>query len=146
MTHDEIKNQLDAYADGEVSTAHSREIAAHLQACASCRLQHDEWLRIKTAFLKPSPELPSESFIFKVMENIREQNEPFNLFELIRWALPTFAVMAAALFFIGAVPFESDQAFALETALTKGGSPFSLQEFSEAPKDAETDWMGLEVL
>lgn len=146
MNHSEIKNQLDAYLDGEVSVSKAEEIRLHLEVCADCRLQREEWLKIKAAFLNPPERAGSESFVFKVMEDIRAEKRPFNLLELVRWTVPTFAVMAAALILITGVLFESDHALAVETAILKGDALFTAPEFLDTQKDETSDWMGIEAL
>lgn len=146
MNHSEIKNQLDAYLDGELSAPAAGEIRQHLQVCSDCRLQQEDWLKIKNAFLNPSVRPGSESFVFKVMEEIRAERRPFSLLELVRWTVPTFAVMAAALVLITGVPFESDQALAVETAIFKGEAPFAMPGILGAQTDEVTDWTGMEVL
>lgn len=42
MTHDEIKDGLSAYFDGQLGPEKAVEIAAHVAACAECRAALDE--------------------------------------------------------------------------------------------------------
>ena len=37
MTHEEVRELIDAYSDGELDVVMSREIERHLQSCADCR-------------------------------------------------------------------------------------------------------------
>ena len=146
MNHAEIKNQLDAYIDGEVSVAVADEIRLHLEGCGECRLHREEWLKMKSAFFEGLSAKGSESFVFKVMEDIRAEKKPVNVLELIRWTVPTFAIMAVALILITGVPFESDQALAVETSIYKSENSFALSDLLSVQKDETTDWMEMDTL
>ena len=100
----------------------------------------DERLRV---FFK-APEIEgSESFVFKVMEKI-ERREAFSLASFVRWLVPTFLLMAAALFLISLWPMAGEEAMALESGLGKTG-PLAAQALAQAPA-AERDWAGMEAL
>lgn len=46
MTHEEIKDNLSAYFDGQLGPAETVEISAHVSACPGCRAALDELSRL----------------------------------------------------------------------------------------------------
>jgi anti-sigma factor RsiW len=67
---------LDRYLEGTLSPQQMREIAAHLEACASCAALLDE-LKVVDGLLvtAPRPALP-ENFTFAVMAEVRAMPQP----------------------------------------------------------------------
>ncbi|MCB4755839.1 MAG: zf-HC2 domain-containing protein [Elusimicrobia bacterium] len=117
MDHDQIKDKLDAYDDNELSIGERHEVTAHLEACAECRTNAEEWKKTTDMFFK-TPQLPSsEEFVHRVMARI-ERLEPADVREqgglrraLNRWFYPAFVGAAVAGFlFIMTVPMPEPKA------------------------------------
>jgi anti-sigma factor RsiW len=115
MNHTQIKVNLDALRDNVLPSAEAGEVAEHLKSCKACRESVTQWEKIKTAFLRTPEVIPSEDFVLQVMEKI-EAKRAFDIFSFIRWAIPTVALMGAALFLISVWPMTSDGAVATELA------------------------------
>lgn len=52
MTHEEIKENLSAYFDGQLGPAETVEISAHVSACPGCRAALDELSRLSAGVKK----------------------------------------------------------------------------------------------
>jgi anti-sigma factor RsiW len=44
MTHDDVRDRLDAYVDGELSAGEATAVAAHLASCAGCAREYESLL------------------------------------------------------------------------------------------------------
>ena len=55
MTHDEIRELLHAYADGELDLINSREIAQHLRTCEECRGAEEQIRALSQALTSDAP-------------------------------------------------------------------------------------------
>ncbi len=94
---------------------------------------HDPgWEKIKCAFLRPPEVNLSDAFVWQVMEKI-EAKKPFafDLSSFFRWAVPTFAVMTAAVFLISVWPVANEEALA--------------QELAGIQLDSNGDWLEVEL-
>ena len=95
--------------------------------------EHDPgWEKIKSAFLRLPEVKPLDVFVWQVMEKI-EANKPFvfDLSSFFRWAVPTFAVMTAAVFLISVWPMANEGALA--------------QELAGIQLDSNGDWLEVEL-
>lgn len=55
MNHDEIRELLHAYGDGELDLVSSREVEHHLRDCDECRLMHQQILALREALTNSEP-------------------------------------------------------------------------------------------
>ncbi len=55
MTHEEIKESLSAYFDGQLGPEKTVEITAHIQACKECRTALDEFGALSAGVKKTLP-------------------------------------------------------------------------------------------
>ena len=49
MKHEEIKEKLFAFYDGELPGAEQEEITVHLRSCLACRQSYEQWKQIAFA-------------------------------------------------------------------------------------------------
>jgi anti-sigma factor RsiW len=56
MTHEEIKNALSAYMDGELESAQKSEIERHLGTCSTCTAELKELRQVASEFKKTGAE------------------------------------------------------------------------------------------
>lgn len=143
-SHPEIE-KLSAYYDKELLPGEAGQVRAHLESCQPCKETLLEWEKVQRVFLK-SPEInPSAGFAFRVMEAIPPK-QVFDLRDLVRWLVPTGALMLGAVVLISIVPLNAADTFVMENEILKGNAPFSVQENTVSQTDVSGDWMGLEAL
>lgn len=95
MTHEEIKNELPAYFDGQLGPEKAVEIAAHVSACAECRAALDELsalsVGIKENLSAAAPAAMKERVLAKALEGkkslVRTSTVLFVAFAVIILAL-----------------------------------------------------------
>ncbi len=75
MAHEDYKNMLAAHALNALEPAEMRDLEAHLQSCAECRLQLSEWedtaSRLVLAGSEAKPLEPSAQLRGRILEAIR---------------------------------------------------------------------------
>lgn len=76
MNHEEIRERLGAFCDGELPEKERVVLSAHLSGCAKCRQTCEDWKRIAAALFIPSAISPSESFVSRVMEKLEAGGGP----------------------------------------------------------------------
>ena len=73
--HDEVLRQLAAFHDGELNPADTSKIRAHLEDCASCRHQINDFKALDSALLQLEYPEPADSGIYlRALAQIRSQN------------------------------------------------------------------------
>ncbi|HEY6070074.1 MAG TPA: anti-sigma factor [Chthoniobacterales bacterium] len=55
MNHDQIRELLHAYADGELDVINGREVEQHLQGCCECRAMHEQIRALHEALTNDTP-------------------------------------------------------------------------------------------
>ena len=55
MSHDEIRDMLHAYGDGELDLVSSREVEQHLRDCNECRVMQQQILALRNALTHSEP-------------------------------------------------------------------------------------------
>jgi len=101
MNHQDMKERIFEYLDGEVPTDGRRAIEAHLPRCPECRTILDGWRQTKANYLDPLSVQPSKAFIANVMRDVRSCEAPESsmgrflkpLFS--RWAFPALSLSVA---------------------------------------------------
>jgi anti-sigma factor RsiW len=68
MTHDEIRELLHAYADGELDLVNAREIEQHLKSCDDCGREAEQIRALHDALMSDSPAYPAPA---RLRRNIR---------------------------------------------------------------------------
>ena len=76
MRHEEVREALDGYLEGDVGSAERRRVDEHLSVCASCRAEHRE-LRATLDLLRglPDPEPPA-SFVPELLRRLESEPGP----------------------------------------------------------------------
>ncbi len=77
MDHNQLKEKLFEYYDGEVSPIEHAEIHSHIESCSECRVSLQDWRRISTTFFKTNPKLQSDFFVGRVMARLEAAPQPF---------------------------------------------------------------------
>ena len=73
MTHDEIKQLLAAYCDGDITAVERAWVDEHLSSCPSCRADLAD-LKISMKLVKSMPEVePPEWLASRIMANINDE-------------------------------------------------------------------------
>ncbi len=99
MNHDQLKDQLFAFHDGELSAESHARLKAHVDTCPSCQQSLLEWKDTSRLFLEPLRVKSSEIFVQQVMRRVRAL-EPeasglgWPLF--VRWAFPALALSVSS--------------------------------------------------
>lgn len=123
MKHDEAKERLFAFHDGELAAGERREVEVHLETCAECRRELAVWKKVAGAFFRPVPVQSSEAFVQGVMEKLREVEEPLpalrdRLFP--RWLVPAMGFAFAVMLFTLALPVRETSVSAESLLLADG--------------------------
>lgn len=116
MNHQELKNKILEYYDGELKGALRSEVGEHLAQCKECKEVYDGWARKARVFPRVSPQaVSSDFFVHQVMEKIREIEKPAPArpaFSAFRWFVPAAGiVLATVLFFPSSSPNLSVDSF-----------------------------------
>ncbi len=93
MKHEELRERLHEYRDGELDGAVAAEVAAHLPACADCRGVLEGWERLAQGLLKAVP-AAEEGFVGRVMARIAEEEREPVVSSGGWWLVPVFAAGA----------------------------------------------------
>jgi anti-sigma factor RsiW len=149
MNHEEIRQQLWALYDGQLTEAEKVPWDSHLRDCAECRLLLSEWKNAAQT-LFPIPDLPDatgELFVQRVMARVHDLPElqPASGWKsFLPWAAPVLgsAALAAWVFFfvLPGTPglstgtaledfFPSDSAALASPALGEPAAESSAEEF-----------------
>lgn len=113
MTHDRIQEVLSDWIDGELSAEAGAEVAAHVDACASCAREAALRRRLGAAlFQAPPPVDPrsTEAFVARVMGRVAaDAVSPWERFAG-RVLTPAFGLALAVLLFTIAAPSADEDA------------------------------------
>ena len=130
MNHRDLKDKLSEYRDGELSGREAKEVQAHLEHCAECRVFLDGWARISKGLFAPD-EAPAhaEVFVRQVMGRIEAgEGLPASAGEWrvrFRRLVPAFGIAAALFLAVLPVP----QPMSAETLLMNGRTDADSQWF-----------------
>jgi anti-sigma factor RsiW len=125
--HEQTKNKLFAFYDGELPVAERREVAAHLEICPACREEHRRWSAAAALFFRPSQPQASEAFVRRVMARVEAEAHPSPFSGLFawRWLAPAVGAGLAALALTVLVPRDdspiSTETLLLASAVENGG-------------------------
>jgi len=74
MNHEQVKERLSEWLDGELDAAIGADVSGHLDACASCNAEASRLKRLGAALFKPFPADPrsTEAFVARVMARVEE--------------------------------------------------------------------------
>lgn len=113
MTHEEIREGLSDWLDGELDAAASSETEAHLAACAACRGDAARLRALGRAlFRAPAPADPraTEAFVARVMARVEAGSVPFWERLAARVLAPALAVALAGLVLAISMPGPDEDA------------------------------------
>lgn len=87
MTHEEIRELIHPYVDGELDVANGREIEQHLSGCDDCRRLEQRVRRLRTALRKSRPSYSAPTTLERsVRTALRREARPTHPF-LSPWVL-----------------------------------------------------------
>jgi anti-sigma factor RsiW len=108
QNHEQIRQRIFAYLDGELSEAEYRTIQTHLEGCPDCRAATARWATLARTFFRPLTPPPSSSdlFVRRVMAKVEaERSERLSVWEgAWRWLVPALGVGVAALALVVTTP------------------------------------------
>jgi len=109
--HEQIRQHLFAYTDGELPEAERRALQAHLEGCPDCRAAAARWATLAGVFFRPPqpPPTSSDAFVRRVMARVdaerRERLAGWAAWEgAWRWLVPALGVGVAALALVVTTP------------------------------------------
>src|ERR1700704_5835160 len=112
MVHETYKEMLALHALSALDGGEERELQEHLETCAVCRLESEQWQATAAALAYvAAPVEPPAQLREQILERIRTEDqtmrsEPAKVLEFsrptgsTRVALPRFAAIAASIIFI----------------------------------------------
>jgi anti-sigma factor RsiW len=100
MNHDEIRELLDAYVDGEIDLVSSREIDQHLRSCGECRGAKEQIQNLHTAITSDSPAYRAPAHLRKnvraaLRREVKRDRKTFSLWPIFATAAACTAVILA---------------------------------------------------
>ena len=111
MNHDEIRERLCDFLDGELNADERRSIAEHLTVCRECGDSLREWKQLSKAFFPP-PHHPTisetELFVKQVMDRLPILDSGAAVWPMNRWFVPALAFSFVA-FFLSFIPLRREQ-------------------------------------
>lgn len=133
MNHNQIKDALLEFYDGELTAAKATEIRSHLASCSECQAVLDEWKVTSAAlFRSPLPPVESEFFVTRVMSRLNEAAQPSRVEAWSAFWKLGFAAAGLSLMLWGFLPGNGSTPTTLDTVLMADGSssvPGSLDDF-----------------
>jgi anti-sigma factor RsiW len=113
MDHNQLKEKLTGFYDGELTPEERSAVSAHLGECSSCQAEVNQWKKLSATFFQTNPRRPSEAFVQKVMTRINsspsansQELKPWS-FLMSRWAFPaTVGLALAGFLFLTLMPVE----------------------------------------
>jgi len=140
MNHELIKEDVFALYDGQLSSARTQEIQAHLQVCSACRDLLENWKKISDLFVPAFHFEQSELFVRQVMRRVRvlsQKEERMDWGHFSRWAFPTLA-MSVIGFMAVLIYTSSSMNISTEGLLMKDQEQSSIAEwFSVSPNEGQ---------
>lgn len=107
MTHEQIRERLNEWLDGEMSSADAAAASRHVDACADCKTEVSRLKRLGASlFRAPAPVDPraTEAFVARVMARVEEDAvSPWERFAA-RVLAPAFGLALAGLIFTISLP------------------------------------------
>ena len=103
MNHEEIKERLSDYLDGELSVEESASMDTHLQDCSECRAELERYRHIDAVVhvgVKVPTLFETEAFTLALLRRLEPAPEVAFLASFLsspRWAVPAFALAFATL-------------------------------------------------
>ena len=79
MTCTDIRPELSAYIDGELSAAVRTEVEAHLKACEECRQELDSFRAMDLDFREHLPQVDPDASLFARFQNRLDRRTPRRL-------------------------------------------------------------------
>ncbi len=95
MDHEQFRDSLHEYHDGELSPEKRRSLELHLKSCPDCAADLRRLTRLSVLFQRPAP--ASEEFVRAVMAGLAAEAPEPALSAWRRWLVPAMALAAAAL-------------------------------------------------
>jgi anti-sigma factor RsiW len=101
MNHDEIRELLHAYADGELDLINAREIEQHLRGCEECRSAEEQIRALRRALTSDSPSYRAPAHLRrKIRAAVRREAKEKTILPWLAFAVGTAcAVIAIAIVF-----------------------------------------------
>lgn len=113
MTHEQIRERLGDWLDGELDAAASSETEAHVAACGSCRGEAARLRSLGRVLFRaavPADPRSTEAFVARVMARVEEDAVPLWERLAARVLAPALAVALAGLVLAIALPGPDEDA------------------------------------
>lgn len=110
MKHEEIRELLGQWVDGELGESEAAAVSAHAAACAGCRADERRLRRLGPALFRaaaPADPRRTEAFVARVMARVEADSVP----AWTRWLTPALGLALAGL--VAALWLPSADAFDL---------------------------------
>ncbi len=112
MTHEQIRERLSEWFDGELDSASSSAVSGHIGACAACKDEVARLERLGSALFEAPAADPrsTEAFVARVMARV--EAESVSPWERIaaRVLVPALGLALAALLLALSLPFADEDA------------------------------------
>ncbi len=122
-TCDQIREHLQARAEGELPPRESGALDAHLSGCAACAAEHGAWLALLESLEALPPAPVPEGFAESVMRDLPEmlpaREGPRHL---VGWGVVVTAILSAFVAMLGTIHGTAGAAIARETLQPLAGS------------------------
>ena len=140
MNHDEYKEQLSAFLDGELTDAERDDVLAHLETCAACRSYLAELTALHDALGDMEDVDVPEGFADGVIARLHEESAPQKAKKRSPWRdVATLAACAAVVVLaISNMPRMGGSSGSTESAPATDASSSSIQSSSFAATTATT--------
>ena len=110
MDHNEVKNLIHPYVDGELDAANAHEVARHIDTCAECRSSAERIRSMRTALTGASPAFQAPARLRKDIRAALRREARAESDTSSRWLQFLFPATALALLLIGFVLFQNSGA------------------------------------
>lgn len=106
MNHDEIRELLHAYSDGELDLINAREVEQHLRSCGECRAMEEQIRALHVALTNNSPAYRAPARLRRNVRAALRREAKGDGRSLSPWLILATAA-ACAIFVLGLVFFQS---------------------------------------
>ena len=113
MTHEQIKERLSEWLDGELDGPASEAASRHIDLCASCKSEVQRLRRLSTALfmpVAPADSRSTEAFVARVMARVDEESVSSWERLAARFLVPAFGLALAGMLFAISLPSEDADA------------------------------------
>lgn len=140
---------ISRYADGELDDRARAQLERHLESCAACAVQLQEYRAVSSALTAPAPIQASPYLWTQVQRRLHERSAPRGFRRLVAWRPVATALAGAALIVLALVTagqlrrtiIQSEREAAIQAVnppTDEGTAPASIQEVSPGVSEDDT--------